>query len=114
MSDGGHIWTYAVDPGTGALTGVSDSGPSSDGSIVVDSTGRFLYRQTHNGDFYAFAINPATGDLTLLPGSPFPALGGGGNNGKPLIVVKPRTPNPPPAVPCHLPHRMRQDGTTQP
>ncbi len=89
MSDGLYIWTYAVDPGTGALTSVSASEPRSNDSIVVDSTGRFLYLQT-NSDIYAYAINPATGGLSLLPGSPSLGLGG-----RPLIVVKPRTPNPP-------------------
>jgi len=94
LSDGAHIWAYAIDPGTGALTTISSSQPSAPfNKLIADSTGQFLYRQGfNNGEFFAYAINAGTGELSLLPRSPFPGVGASGVS---LMIPKPRTLSPP-------------------
>jgi uncharacterized protein (TIGR03437 family) len=84
------IWGFAINPASGALSVVPGSpfptgahsqelvgGPS---GVAVDPTGKFVYATNRNGvntqispnTISALAINPSSGALTLLPGSPFP------------------------------------------
>jgi uncharacterized protein (TIGR03437 family) len=84
------IWGFAINPASGALIVVPGSpfptgahsqelvgGPS---GVAVDPTGKFVYATNSNGvntqispnTISALAINPSSGALTLLPGSPFP------------------------------------------
>jgi 6-phosphogluconolactonase (cycloisomerase 2 family) len=74
------ISIYSINAGNGALTHVKDTPQISnifvDGKIRTDPSGKFLYgsRATAaSGDeLLAFSIDPVSGDLTPLPGSPFP------------------------------------------
>ena len=76
----GSISAFSVDPNTGALAPVPGSpfavlaGPA---ALIADLSGKFLYvasdlgNLTPTNDISAFAINPTTGALTPVPGSPF-------------------------------------------
>ena len=76
----GSISAFSVDPSTGALAPVPGSpfavlaGPA---ALIADLSGKFLYvasdlgNLTPTNDISAFAINPTTGALTPVPGSPF-------------------------------------------
>ena len=76
----GSISAFSVDPSTGALAPVPGSpfavlaGPA---ALTADLSGKFLYvasdlgNLTPTNDISAFAINPTTGALTPVPGSPF-------------------------------------------
>src|SRR2546425_3429650 len=70
----GAIRTYAVDPTIGVLTLVPGSRifTARPFDMKIDRTGRFLYVPKGAG-VGAFATNPATGLLTEISGSPFPA-----------------------------------------
>ncbi len=79
------VAAYAIDATTGALTQVAGSpyeveldtgeaGPSQNGLITVDPRGKIVYVSDSNADnIAALEINPATGALTPVPGSPFEA-----------------------------------------
>jgi 6-phosphogluconolactonase (cycloisomerase 2 family) len=81
----GSISAYAISPATGSLTTISgspfptDPGASASkiigtNSVTVDPTGRFVYAANNQGNgISAYAIDPTTGALTLIPGSPFAA-----------------------------------------
>lgn len=78
----GGVFAFTIDS-MGNLTPVPNSpfaattnlGASSQpGEIVVDPTGSFVYTPlTATAQVAGFAITPATGALTPVPGSPFPA-----------------------------------------
>jgi 6-phosphogluconolactonase (cycloisomerase 2 family) len=75
---------YTIDPTTGALTAISGSPFLSGGSgsrpfsIAVGPTGKFAYVANNSpGNVSAYTINPTTGALTPISGSPFPAGGAG-------------------------------------
>ncbi len=77
------IAAYTVDMSSGALTPVAGSPFSVPGAIgwftptmvAVDPYGKFAYTGSVEGVF-AYTINAASGALTLVSGSPFPAPGG--------------------------------------
>ncbi len=93
----GTVAAFGVNPDTGALTEVSGSpfvvgiGPQ---SLAFDPHGKFLYvangGSIHLGSgsssISAFAIDPATGALTPVPGSPFPYGGAAEDNS---VVIEP-------------------------
>jgi DNA-binding beta-propeller fold protein YncE len=75
------VSAYTIDGTTGGLTFVSGS-PFSAGTqpvaVTVDPTGKFVYVVNYDnvpdlGNISAYTINGATGALTAVPGSPFPA-----------------------------------------
>ncbi len=75
-----NISGFVINSSTGALTAISGSpfstGTTSAGpvSVAVDPTGQFVYvanSSLFNGSVSALAINPATGGLTSVSGSPF-------------------------------------------
>jgi 6-phosphogluconolactonase len=75
------VSAYTIDGTTGGLTVVSGS-PFSAGTqpvaVTVDPTGKFVYVVNYDnvpalGNISAYIINGATGALTAVPGSPFPA-----------------------------------------
>jgi 6-phosphogluconolactonase len=76
----GSVRMYAIDSATGQLVRlgsiaaepVTPVGPS---TITVDPTGSFVYVGASDS-VVAYAIDPSTGLLTALPGSPFAAAGG--------------------------------------
>src|SRR3989442_13384766 len=70
----GAIRTYAVDPTTGVLTLVpgSPSFTARPFDMKIDRTSRFIYDPKGEG-VGRFVTNPATGLLTEISGSPFPA-----------------------------------------
>ena len=81
-ADAGNVAGYAIDPSTGALSPISGS-PFATGSdpknVSTDPSGRFLYvANTRVGTLgydtiSGYAIDPTTGALTPLSGSPFEA-----------------------------------------
>lgn len=75
-----NVSIYSINAGNGALKHVKDT-PVSEGfgrryGLHVDPSGRFLYFTGSNiiSQFFVFgfSIDPHSGDLTALPGSPFP------------------------------------------
>jgi 6-phosphogluconolactonase (cycloisomerase 2 family) len=72
------VYTYAIDPATGALAPVG--GPVAlqlgyNAPLQIDPSGQFAYVTGSSGSsspaIYGYAINVSTGALTLVPGSPF-------------------------------------------
>jgi 6-phosphogluconolactonase len=79
----GSVRMYRIDSATGQLVRLSAIGaepPTAAGalSIAVDPTGHFVYVGATDS-VSAYAIDPITGLLTALPGSPFAAAGGYAN-----------------------------------
>jgi DNA-binding beta-propeller fold protein YncE len=77
----GDVSGYTIDPSTGALTPVAGS-PFTAGafpvSVAVDPSGKFAYVANGGSSFVsgnvsAYTIDPSTGALTAIAGSPFPA-----------------------------------------
>jgi 6-phosphogluconolactonase (cycloisomerase 2 family) len=76
-----NVSGYRIDPTTGALTAIAGSpfaAGSQPGSVTVDPTGKFAYvANTDNvnpsSGVSAYTIDPTTGALTAISGSPFPA-----------------------------------------
>ena len=85
------VYAYTINPSNGALTSISGS-PFTAGpgpvSIAIDPLGRFAYVTNYNNGTHssvsAFTIDPGTGALTQIAGSPF-ATG----NGADALVVDP-------------------------
>lgn len=74
------VQAYQADATSGALTlsGASVPTGANPGSVAVDPLGKFVYVASipvlgSNGSINAYAVNPVTGALTLVPSSPFPA-----------------------------------------
>jgi 6-phosphogluconolactonase len=74
------IAAFTIDSGTGVLTAVAGSpfSPSLGGafpimySIALSPNGKFLYAQAAiDADIYGFTVDPSTGALTSMTGSPF-------------------------------------------
>jgi 6-phosphogluconolactonase (cycloisomerase 2 family) len=84
IADDSFVYAYSIDGTTGALTTLSSS-PFPTGSteyafqILVEPKGKFLYtyNMTGNADstISALSIDDATGNLSLVTGSPFAATG---------------------------------------
>jgi 6-phosphogluconolactonase (cycloisomerase 2 family) len=82
---GSGLWVYRVDPASGMLdnlrrvaTVTQTSAYVPRQSLTIEPSGRFLYVPSSFSDFppspaqiEAFAIDPGTGDLSKVPGSPF-------------------------------------------
>ena len=91
------VSAFSVGP-NGALTPISGSPFSTGGiggnggyvastNILVSPSGNILFvANTGSNDVSAFSINPNTGTLTLVPGSPF-STGGNGNLGLALSAT---------------------------
>jgi len=76
---GGEVFAYSLQAGTGQLTAVPGSpfmaGPATQtfgptNRLAVDQTNKFLYVSASTG-LIGFAIDAATGALTMVSGSPF-------------------------------------------
>lgn len=80
-SDDSSVVAFRVDSTTGVLTRVSQvpvATPPNPLAIAVDPGGRFVYvatraNRTSASTIAAYALDAATGGLTPLPGSPYPA-----------------------------------------
>lgn len=82
-SNHGNVLGFHIDRNSGSLTPLPGSPYVTSGSyprsLVIDATGRFLYLVNVFGDTSdtsevdGYAIDPATGSLTFVPGSPFSA-----------------------------------------
>jgi 6-phosphogluconolactonase (cycloisomerase 2 family) len=74
--------------GTGALQALADTPfPYSAVDLRADPKGRFLYASAYNQtSAYAYSIDPNTGSLSPINGSPFPFPGGVGGNSGPLAI----------------------------
>lgn len=84
--DNDTVWAYQINPSTGTLTNVTGS-PFSTGvagsnpqGVAVTPDGRFVFVANNgefdsaiNGNVAAFSVNPSSGALTAVPGSPFTA-----------------------------------------
>jgi 6-phosphogluconolactonase (cycloisomerase 2 family) len=79
----GTLTTYAINPSTGGLTAegsssvpyFQDTQAGGYGPLATDSSGRFLYvPDSGAGGIYAYTVNPDTGALTQVPGSPFESV----------------------------------------
>jgi uncharacterized protein (TIGR03437 family) len=70
----GYIEGYAINRGTGAVQKVLNQAGPDNGLCLMEASpnGNYLYATAYNGIF-AYRIDPGTGNLTPLPGSPFPA-----------------------------------------
>jgi 6-phosphogluconolactonase len=79
----GSIGAFTIDQSSGALTQVAGSPfpavppemtSTQPGQIVVDFSGKFVYATlTSNAQIVGFSIDPSSGALTVIPGSPFNA-----------------------------------------
>ncbi len=71
------IQKFAIDAGNGVLRHVNNTafnyGGYNGGELAVDPSGKYLYTSSDIG-VIGFSINSVTGDLTVLPGSPFSKL----------------------------------------
>jgi 6-phosphogluconolactonase (cycloisomerase 2 family) len=91
-SDGPFVSAYAINTSTGALTPISGSPFPAAGavSVTVDPSGQFVYVASGfsvegSGNISAFTINPSTGALTAVAGSPFSS----GVHGPGAVAVDP-------------------------
>jgi 6-phosphogluconolactonase len=73
-TNNGQIVTFAVDPGSGALTvpsSASVAGPAQTLGMAASGS-QFLYASdSQNAQLYGYSINQSTGALTAIAGSPF-------------------------------------------
>ena len=88
-----RLYTFAIDASSGALTSVPaasiPAGVAWPRGITTDARGRFLFVVTSQPGslpnyLVAYAIDPASGALTGLPGTPLPPIGhwrAGGDRG---------------------------------
>ena len=70
----GSVSTYAIGP-NGALSFVAQTAQAPGGaiSVAVHPSGKFVYSANVNANsISAYRLDPATGTLTSIPGSPFP------------------------------------------
>jgi 6-phosphogluconolactonase len=81
LGQGYDVWAYRVNPSTGVLDNLRHlwkMDPPAE-SMAIEPSGRFLYLGSRTylagsllpARIDAFAIDPATGNLSTLPGSPF-------------------------------------------
>jgi 6-phosphogluconolactonase (cycloisomerase 2 family) len=74
-----YISIYGINAGNGVLAHIKDTvqiGTYSSGTLRSDPSGKFLYLPVVDNDgiekLRGFSVNPLSGELTALPGSPFP------------------------------------------
>jgi 6-phosphogluconolactonase (cycloisomerase 2 family) len=71
-----EVRAYVIDRSTGALTAIVGSQLNGGGinpvDIAVDPLGQFVYMANYAGSISAFRVDPVTGGLTTVSGSPFP------------------------------------------
>jgi 6-phosphogluconolactonase (cycloisomerase 2 family) len=83
VAGGGQVAAFNIDSTTGALTAIPGSPFTAALNtlwVAVDPNGKFVYVTDHGsfgsgttpGGISAYAIDPITGALTEIPGSPFP------------------------------------------
>jgi 6-phosphogluconolactonase (cycloisomerase 2 family) len=84
-ADSGSLAVFAIDAGSGALGAVSGSPFPTDGTsslaVAAHPTRNFVYVTNANvvtppSSIAAFQINPTSGELTPVPGSPFTLIHG--------------------------------------
>lgn len=81
-AEGDGIFGLIRDPATGELTQMSGSpfnigaGSGGDGlTMDIHPSGKFLYTSNYDGSFGGYAIDPVSGNLSPIAGSPFPTQG---------------------------------------
>jgi len=84
---GGYVESYTVDGTTGALTSVGTvTAGNGATSPALDGTGRNLYITNWNqANIMSLDIDTGTGQLTMLPGGPYPT---GGNGPESIHVIR--------------------------
>jgi 6-phosphogluconolactonase len=75
----GSVYSYLADPTTGALTAAGPTHATDNGQsiVAIDKAGRFAFVAALSfSEVWAFTIDPASGRLSPVQGSPFPATTG--------------------------------------
>jgi 6-phosphogluconolactonase (cycloisomerase 2 family) len=70
------VSAFTINSGSGVLIPIGSIPAGTPSAVAIDPTGRFLYAADSGNNIYAFAINPVTGALSPLAGSPYPDLAG--------------------------------------
>jgi 6-phosphogluconolactonase (cycloisomerase 2 family) len=77
----GSFGAFTVDPASGALTpiaGTPDLSLDNPETVAVDPAGKFLYvsddASGSSAQIFVYSIDPSTGSLTPISGSPFPSV----------------------------------------
>ena len=72
------ITGFSIDQKNGALAliGTTNVGIAGMDAVLVDSTSSYLYAVSSGGTLPGYRIDPNSGALTALPGSPFTGVGG--------------------------------------
>src|SRR5205085_10157224 len=73
------VFGFTINQSSGLLTAISGGAALGTGGnlqqIAIDPTGRFLFvGDANSGNTYVYSINPATGVLTNITGSPFSTI----------------------------------------
>lgn len=87
--DNGFEWTgFLIDPATGALTSNNSLTAFNNGGTAFDPAGHFLFANDNAG-IRVLAIDPTTGMLTDVPGSPFSrgTVASSSTNGEDALAV---------------------------
>ena len=81
-AEGDGVFGFIRDSTTGELTEMSGSpfnisvGTAGDGlPMVIHPSGKFLYTSNYDGSFGGYMIDPVSGNLSPITGSPFPTQG---------------------------------------
>jgi 6-phosphogluconolactonase (cycloisomerase 2 family) len=67
---GGSVWLHTIDAATGEPRYTAAFRSDLGGDVAIDPAGRFLYHSTWRGSIWGYAIDPNSGALTALPGTP--------------------------------------------
>jgi 6-phosphogluconolactonase (cycloisomerase 2 family) len=72
VADANGIWAYTINPNSGQLKQIAVARPDYGAwGVTIDGSGRFLYAARPTESLNAYRIDPASGALTLVAGSPF-------------------------------------------
>lgn len=74
------LWAFTINRQNGDLTEMSASpydGSTSFDAVAVDELGKFVYAYSSTGTVYGYSIQPGTGQLSAIAGSPFTAASSG-------------------------------------
>ena len=73
IADGSSLQSYKINRNTGVLTSAGFASASSPIALAIHPSGKFVYGiDVNNNEITALTLNPTTGALTPVAGSPFP------------------------------------------
>lgn len=88
---GVNVAAFARDQNTGALTEFANFGMGPLSSLAVDASGGYLYVLDNvTPDVQGFSIDPSTGSLTTVTGSPLALIAGGAKGLGSTVIVTSR------------------------